>query len=167
MESFQLKKLWYVRTRPGSVLSSHFTSLDCFVATATLSKQKILTRRIPQYYYQPRSSLVLEIKATKVNFSTIVWFKKNGYTFATVFSNKCVTVFLNQTLCIIWCSGISKVIKIAKFKWHDLRMVTRINWKRFGSSNITPYFSVLTKVVIFGLFLNTRLNTVSISVFIF
>ena len=28
----------------------------------------------------------------------IVWFKKNGYTFAIVYSSKCVFVFLNQTL---------------------------------------------------------------------
>ena len=101
LKVFNSRKFWYVCTRPGSVLSSHFTSLDCFVATATLSKQKILTRRIPQYYYQPRSSLVLEIKATKVDFSTTY-------------------------LCIIgwtWHFKGKKDYTIAKFIWQNLRMV--------------------------------------------
>ena len=46
MESFSTQET-LIRTSKCFELSLYFS--DCFVATATLSKQKILTRRIPQY----------------------------------------------------------------------------------------------------------------------
>ena len=45
--------------------------------------------------------------------SNNVCFKKNGYTFAIVYSSKCVTIFLNQTLAKFLLSNIYTVIKVA------------------------------------------------------
>ena len=67
MESFSTQET-LIRTSKCFELSLCFS--DCFVATATLSKQKILTRRIPQSAIllsakDSRSSPVLESKVTK------------------------------------------------------------------------------------------------------
>ena len=81
MESFSTQET-LIRTSKCFELSLCFS--DCFVATATLSKQKILTRRIPQYYYQPRikefsstgeqsdEMLIFQLSSCGLSFSKVI-----------------------------------------------------------------------------------------------
>ena len=39
------------------------------------------------------------------NSSTYSLIQKNGDTFAAVYSSKCVPIFLNQTICVMFCVG--------------------------------------------------------------
>ena len=52
-------------------------------------------------------------------FATYSLIQKNGYTFTTVYSSKCVTVFLNQTLCEIDNNSTKKATTTIYLCYHE------------------------------------------------
>ena len=66
-------------------------------------RKNLLVRRVNSF---AKRICFLRFENTYLLLFTYSLIQKNGYTFATVFSNKCVTVFLNQTLHIFLITNV-------------------------------------------------------------
>ena len=78
-----------------------------------------------------------EIWISYLNFALYSLFQKNGYTFATVYNSKCVTVFLKQTSCIngqIYGEDFAKfcgLLRIYELYKNRIKMAETIRWLEF------------------------------------
>ena len=75
------------------------------------------------FYLLHLYSLLLKINLPNNNILTYSLIQKNGYTFATVYSNKCVSVFLHQTLV-----GKYKIYQNVSSTWNVLTYQFWIPW---------------------------------------
>ena len=94
------------------------------------------------FYWPGRLSKVLTLEHGHSYWSINVWFKKTGYTFATVYSSKCVTVFLNQTLAavenVMWPYYYVRLSET----WPNGWTLRYINYRKVASSRLV-YYSIL------------------------